>query len=199
MISWMDFIPAAMALIDEDQQPAILELFEATTDLACRVVDKIVEYFPCVDGINIHDDWGSQKAPFFSEEIARKLFLPFMKRLNDHIHSKGRYASLHSCGRVESRIQVFIDAGYDEWQPQSMNDTTRLYEEYGDKIILSISPPGLPPEATDATYRQQPDLCQVCKPGNRPMGMIRCPRTRFPGGLYEASEALRREKYPVKV
>jgi hypothetical protein len=191
MISWMDFIPAAMALIDEDQQPAILELFEATTDLACRVVDKIVEYFPCVDGINIHDDWGSQKAPFFSEEIARKLFLPFMKRLNDHIHSKGRYASLHSCGRVESRIQVFIDAGYDEWQPQSMNDTTRLYEEYGDKIILSISPPGLPPEATDADYRQaaRDFVARFCKPG-KPALLGMTPLSSNPvfrEELYEAS------------
>jgi hypothetical protein len=167
MISFMDFMPAAMALIDEDQQDAITEMFEALTDLACRVVDKVCEYFPAVDGINVHDDWGSQKAPFFSEEIARRLFLPHMIRLTSHIHSKGRYTSLHSCGHNADRIEIFIEAGFDEWQPQPMNDTRRLYEEYGDKIILSIAPAALPPDATDADYRQaaRDHVDQFCKPG----------------------------------
>ena len=167
MISWMDFMPAAEALIDEDQHDAILEMFQATTDLACKVVDKLVEYFPCIDGVNVHDDWGSQKAPFFSEEVARKFFLPFMKQLNDHIHSKGRFTSLHSCGCNESRIEIFIEAGYDEWSPQTMNNTAKLYEEYGDRIILGISPPDLPAGSSDADYKEaaRDYVKRFCKPG----------------------------------
>jgi hypothetical protein len=76
LISFMDFAPAAMALIDEDQQDAIKDLFQATTDFACKLVDKILEYWPMLDGFNIHDDWGAQKAPFFSKEIAYEFFVP---------------------------------------------------------------------------------------------------------------------------
>ncbi|MCL2137572.1 MAG: methyltransferase [Coriobacteriia bacterium] len=167
LISFMDFEHAAVALIDEDQHDAIIELFTAMTDLAIKVVDKLFEYFPGIDGVNIHDDWGSQQAPFFSEEVARKLFFPFMKELNDHIHSKGRYTSLHSCGHNESRIELFIEAGYDEWSPQPMNDTQALYEKYGDKIILSIYPDPLAPDAADDDYRQaaRDYVDRFCQPG----------------------------------
>ena len=167
MVSWMDFMPAAEALIDEDQHDAIMEMFSATTELCLKVVDKLLELYPCIDGINIHDDWGSQAAPLFSEEVHRKLFLPFAKQFCDYVHSKGRYTSLHSCGRNESRIKLFIEAGFDDWAPQTMNDTKALYEEFGDKIIIAISPPGLPEGATDADYKQaaRDFVDNFCKPG----------------------------------
>jgi len=142
LISFMDFIPAAVALIDEEQTDAIKELFQATTDMACRIVDKIFEYYPAIDQINIHDDWGAQKAPFFSNEVAYELFVPFMKQFTDHIHSKGRIATIHSCGCIEERVQCFIDGGFDQWSPQLMNNIKELYENYGDKIVLGVWPEG---------------------------------------------------------
>ncbi|MCL1803949.1 MAG: methyltransferase [Eubacteriaceae bacterium] len=154
LISFMDFENAAIALVDEEQQDAVMELFQALTDLGCRVIDKMVEHFPSLDGINVHDDWGSQKAPFFSEEIARKLFLPFMKQICNHIHSKGRYTSLHSCGHVEDRVELFIEAGFEEWQPQTMNNTRDLWERYGDRIIVGVSPDPVPEGAPEEVYRQ---------------------------------------------
>lgn len=140
LISFMDFMGAAMALIDEDQEDALHELFDATTDLACRLVDKYVEYWPQIDGFNVHDDWGSQKAPFFSQEVAYKFFVPQMKKLTDHIHSKGRFATLHSCGHNADRIMCYIDGGFDEWIPQPMNDIKYLYKNFGDKICLGVWP-----------------------------------------------------------
>ena len=88
----------------------------------------------------LYDDWGAQKAPFFSEEVAYELFVPYMKQITDHIHSKGRIATLHSCGHNEDRIQCYIDGGFDQWQPQTMNDIHRLYENYGDQIVFSVWP-----------------------------------------------------------
>ncbi|NMA37947.1 MAG: methyltransferase [Papillibacter sp.] len=155
LISFMDFAPAAMALIDEDQQDAIKDLFQATTDFACKLVDKILEYWPMLDGFNIHDDWGAQKAPFFSKEIAYEFFVPYMKQLNDHIHSKGRFVTLHSCGHVDSRVECFIDAGFDSWDPQLMNDIHMLYEKYGDKIILGVFPDKFDPETTSEEEQRQ--------------------------------------------
>lgn len=100
LISLMDFENAAIAIIDPDQEAAVRELFEATTDLGIRLVDKICTYFPGTDGFCIHDDWGAQRSPFFSDEVARELFLPYMKEIVDHIHAKGRYCTIHSCGML---------------------------------------------------------------------------------------------------
>lgn len=155
LISFMDFAPAAIALVDEDQQGAVKELFEATTDFACKVVDKYCEYFPAIDIINVHDDWGSQKDAFFSEAIAREYFLPHMKDLTRHIHSKGRIATLHSCGHVENRVQVFIEGGWDEWEPQTMNNTQKLYDDWGDQIVIAVNPDPIAPDATESEQRQK--------------------------------------------
>jgi len=167
LISFMDFEHAAVALIDEDQADALMELFTAMTELGIKVIDKMIEYIPSLDGINIHDDWGSQAAPFFSEEIARRFFLPFMQEMTSHIHSKGRYASLHSCGHNASRIQLFIDAGFDEWSPQAMNDTHMLYEKYGDQIIIAVQPVLIPEDSTDEEFRQaaRDHVDRFCQPG----------------------------------
>ena len=168
LISFMDFAPAALAIIDEDQIDAIHELFAAMTDLAIKLVDKYCEYWPALDSFNIHDDWGSQRSPFFSESVAREVFLPYMKALNDHIHSKGRTATLHSCGCLEDRVQVFIDAGFDQWTPQAMNDTQKLYEEYGDKIVIGVIPDYFDPETTsedEQRARARDFVDRFVKPG----------------------------------
>lgn len=148
LISFMGFEGAAMALIDEDQQDAIHELFEATTDLGCRLVDKFVQYYDNLDAITVHDDWGSQRSPFFSEDTGMEMIVPYMKKLVDHIHSKGLYADLHSCGHISKRINCFVEAGWDTWTPQPMNDTWALFESHGDKIILGIIPEQFDPATT---------------------------------------------------
>ncbi|NLV51108.1 MAG: methyltransferase [Clostridiales bacterium] len=148
LVSFMDFAPAAVALIDDDQKDAVKALFADMTDFAIKLVDKYCEYWPSLDGFNIHDDWAAQRAPFFSMDTAYELFVPYMKALTDHIHSKGRYATLHSCGRGESRVQCFIDGGFDGWDPQIMNDTRRLFDEVGDKICIAVVPDPVDPLTT---------------------------------------------------
>jgi len=132
------------------------------------VIDKLVEHWPAVDGFNIHDDWGSQKAPFFSQEVADELFVPHMKALTDHIHAKGRYATLHSCGHLFNRVQCFIDGGFDAWDPQTMNDTKTLYDNFGDKIIIAVVPDLFDPETTpedEQRRRAREHVDRFCKPG----------------------------------
>lgn len=155
LVSFMDFAPAAMALIDDDQKDAVKALFTEMTDLACKLVDKFCAYWPSLDGFNIHDDWSAQRAPFFSQETACELFVPYMKTLTDHIHSKGRFATLHSCGRGETRVQCFIDGGIDGWDPQSMNDTHKLWDASGDKICIAVVPEPFDPAMTREDEQRQ--------------------------------------------
>jgi len=138
LISFMTFEGAAMALLDDDQIDAVKELIHETTSLYMYIVDKCEKHYENLPGYCIHDDWGSQMAPFFSEDVAREVFLPEMKRFVDHVHSYGKYIELHSCGKCESRCGVFVDAGFDSWTPMAMNDTAKLHETYGDKIVISV-------------------------------------------------------------
>ena len=175
LISFMDFAPAAMALIDEDQQDAVLELFQASTDFACRVIDKLCENYPMLDGFNIHDDWGAQKDTFFSPDVVREMIVPYMRKVTDFIHSKGKIADFHSCGKIEKQVPNMIAAGWDSWAGQPMNDTAKLYDMYGDKIIIGVYPDY---DVDDSTPEQQREearkyaarFCRKCLSSEEPAG-----------------------------
>ena len=159
LISFMDFENAAMALIDDEQIPYLQELLHETTNLYIRLVDKVFEYYD-LDGIQIHDDWGSQRSPFFSEAAAREVMLPEMKRLVEHVHAKGKFIELHSCGHNEERCNIFAEAGFDAWSPMDMNDTTALYDTWGDKIGIGVYPEELCGPLTDLTPEQETELAK---------------------------------------
>lgn len=169
LISFMDFDKAVVALIDEDQQDAVKALFDKLSDLYIRIIDKYIEYFPGIDGINMHDDWGGQSNTFFSPAICAEIIVPAMKKVTDYIHSKGLYTDLHSCGKIEKQVPNIIAAGWDSWSGQPMNDFHMLYETYCDKIILGVMPDQLNPEASDEEQRAaaakfMEDFCQPGKP-----------------------------------
>ncbi|MPW24213.1 methyltransferase [Alkalibaculum sp. M08DMB] len=148
LISFMDFENAAVAMIDEEQEDAVKEFFDHLSDLYIQLIDKYITHFPEIDVFYIHDDWGAQKDTFFSPTAAKELLVPYMKKVTDFIHEKGRFAELHSCGMNEKQIGNIIDAGWDAWTPQTMNDTQKLYEEYGDQIIIGVLPDLFDPKTT---------------------------------------------------
>jgi hypothetical protein len=148
LISFMDFEGAIVAMIDEDQKDAVKDFFDKLSDLYIRILDKCMTHFPLIDIFNIHDDWGSQKETFFSPATAEEMIVPYMKRVTDFIHSKGRFAELHSCGQLLKQVPNMIAAGWDSWTPQLMNDTQKIYELYGDKILIAVAPDVYNPATT---------------------------------------------------
>ena len=72
-----------------------------------------------------------------------------LKRFIDHIHSKGLFFELHSCGQVESLVPVMIECGVDLWNGQDMNDKVKMAQMYGDKIIVDSHPEYLSADATE--------------------------------------------------
>jgi hypothetical protein len=153
LISFMDFEGAAVAMIDEEQQDAVKELFEALTDLYIRIVDKYIAHFKA-EAFYVHDDWGSQMAPFFSPAVTKELIVPAMRRLTDHIHTRGALVEFHSCGHIEQQVPNMIAAGWDSWSGMAMNDTQGLYEKYGDQIIIGVMPDQFEPGADEETQRK---------------------------------------------
>ncbi len=149
LISLMDVSGAAMALIDEDQQDAVHAFFDRYADFQIEYIRRVKEVCP-IDGVLIHDDWGTQNGPFFSEDTAREMLLPYLKRVVDYLHSEGLYYEQHSCGNCTKLVSVYVDAGVDLWNPQPMNDFDKLVEAArGSKLHIAfgdVVPADMPEE-----------------------------------------------------
>lgn len=167
IMTFMDFEGAIVAMIDDDQKEAIHEFFDTLTNLYIKLSDKVFATYPDVEGFEVHDDWGSQQNTFFSPAVAEEMIVPYMRRFTDHVHSKGKYCLLHSCGKNEKQVPNYIAAGWDLWNPQDINDIASLYEQYGDQIVLGTIPEQFGPDTSEkeqrAAARRYVD--QYCKPG----------------------------------
>jgi len=140
LISFMDFEGAILAIVDEDQKDSVKRFFDRLSDLYIRMIDKYMAYFPQVDIYTIHDDWGAQKDTFFSPDVVSEMIVPSMRKVTDFIHSKGRYADLHCCGNNIKQVPNIIAAGFDSWMPQAMNDIEKIYNLYGDRLLIATMP-----------------------------------------------------------
>ncbi len=156
LISFCDFEGAAMALMDEDQQDAVHRLFDKLADFYDDYFGLIKKHFK-VDIIQFHDDWGSQRAPFFSIATCREMLVPYLKRIAESAHKRGMYFHLHCCGKNEMLVPAMIEAGVDIWIPQPMNDSQYLIKNFNDKIVLGVNPPKIEEDIDDARARE---LCE---------------------------------------
>jgi uroporphyrinogen decarboxylase len=66
-----------------------------------------------VHGVFLTDDWGTQANTFVSTDVFREFFFHRYKRLFDSIHSHGWHVFLHSCGKVNRFVPLFIEMGAD--------------------------------------------------------------------------------------
>lgn len=154
LITFMDFENAILALVDDEQQDAVKAFFEKLSDLYIEIFDHYLKYFPQIDGFYIHDDWGSQKNTFFSPVVAEEMIVPYMKKVTDFIRSKDRIAELHSCGQNLDQVPNYIKAGWHAWNPQgNVNDTEKIYDLYGDKILVGIMPEPVDGNASEDEIR----------------------------------------------
>lgn len=148
MISFMDFEDAVMSLIDEDQKEAVHELLDALCGVYEKIIANMVKYIK-IDMLEFHDDWGSQRAPFFSLDTIEEMIVPHLRRICDYAHSLGLFVNFHSCGKNESIVPAMIDAHVDLWIPQEINDTDYLLEHYGDKLMIGVDPDVIKPGTPD--------------------------------------------------
>ncbi|MGI6577091.1 MAG: uroporphyrinogen decarboxylase family protein [Eubacteriales bacterium] len=147
LISFMDFENAALAMVDDEQQDGVHRLFSALCDFYDKLFEKYRTYYKA-DIILFHDDWGSQRAPFFSLNTAREMLVPYLARIVESCHSRGMYLEFHSCGKNELLVPAMIEAGVDAWTPQDMNDRHMLIQKFGDKLIFGVQKQ-LPMEASE--------------------------------------------------
>ncbi len=127
-----------------------------------HIVEAARRFGDRVNGIFLSDDWGTQDNTFVSEKVFREFFFDRYKQLFDSIHSHGWHVILHSCGKVNGFVPLFIDAGADVLnlqQPQAYGIKT-LGQAFAGKtcflttVDIQATLPREDPEAIRAEARE---------------------------------------------
>lgn len=121
----------------------IKELYSRQTDIA---IDNLKKLFSVVGNkIDVAficgTDFGTQNSTFCSPETYRSLWLPYYRKVNNWIHENTSWKTFkHSCGAIESFMELFIESGFDIINPVQINatgmDPGLLKNSYGDRIIF---------------------------------------------------------------
>jgi uroporphyrinogen decarboxylase len=126
-------------LINTQEQ---LDGLEAWVKWAIPMFDKISKALgKYVQLISIGGDMGMQSGPFLRASWFEQYYVPFAKRVCDHIHQTSDIkVFLHSCGSMKELIPGCIEAGIDVLNPVQISaanmDPRELKAEFGDRIIF---------------------------------------------------------------
>lgn len=132
----MGFENALCALLtDPDEVEAF---FDAMVEHKLKLIDKLYAYYK-PDMLTFHDDWGTQKGPFFSPELWRQMIKPRMKRIIDHCHSLGIIFLMHSCGKYDEIVPDIAGIGVDTLQCMDIMDIGKLLEVTEGKMSIQAS------------------------------------------------------------
>jgi len=115
----------------------VIEYANTMADYKIKLIDKIIDNWVPIDFVALSDDWGTQRAPFMSPKMYEQYFYGPTKRLADHIHSRGKYVNMHSCGKIDD-IVPYIAEFADMWEGQPMNDIAALKRRFSDRLTFTV-------------------------------------------------------------
>ena len=113
------------------------ELYAKQAEWTVHFIDHCVA--AGVDMIHFSDDWGSQNNLLFSPKTWWELIYPHMKKVVDHAHACGVFASLHSDGCVEKVVDGIAKLGLDvvhPWQESAGMSYDLYLNNYADKFAI---------------------------------------------------------------
>jgi uroporphyrinogen decarboxylase len=129
-----------MLLVDE---PALVEYWlDRQLAHACDILDRFLAITgPCIEAIQMNDDFGAQTALQISPAIYRRIFKPRQKRWIEFV--KRRTAAkvfIHCDGAIEEILPDFIDVGIDVLNPVQTSaagmDPAKLKRNYGRDLVF---------------------------------------------------------------
>lgn len=132
----MGFEECLMAMVTDPEE--VEAFFDRMTEYKIQLIDKLHQYYK-PDVITYHDDWGTQKAMFFSPELWRRFLKPRMKKIIEKAHSCGIAFLQHSCGKMDEIIPDICEIGTDVFQCMDINDIGAALEKTGDKMCYQVS------------------------------------------------------------
>ncbi|MDO4622775.1 MAG: uroporphyrinogen decarboxylase family protein [Eubacteriales bacterium] len=150
-----EMIPFTESLLAFYEEPELLEeFFQKMADYKIESCKKIFENYGRVDGVLYHDDWGTQRAGFFSNDMFEEQIMPATKRFLSFLKDEGKFIELHSCGKNMQYVPFMIEMGIDMWTPQlPINNPDELYEKYGDQMTFAFFV-NIPHDADEAECRK---------------------------------------------
>ena len=174
-----EMIPFDESLIAFYEEPELLEkFFQKMADYKIECCQKVFENYSRVDGILYHDDWGTQRAGFFSNEMFREQIMPSTSRFLKYVKEQGKFIELHSCGKNIQYVPEMIEMGIDMWTPQAViNDPDFLYETYGDQMTFCFNVEIDPTDSEQEIRRKIRDFVDHFGTKGRCMPWIRTDRT----------------------
>lgn len=117
----------------------VVEMLDYHCNLAIDIITHAISIGAKPDGIFLVEDLGGTHTTLMSEDSYRKLIKPSHKKTADFCHANGMKLFMHSCGKIETLIPEFIDAGIDVLQALQANtgmDVVKLKEEYGRSMVF---------------------------------------------------------------
>lgn len=91
------------------------------------------------DGIMITEDYADNRGVTCGVERYNEFILPYLKIINDVVHSRGGWFIKHTDGLMWDLLDSFVDMGIDGWhgiQPSIGMDIRLLKEKYAGKLCL---------------------------------------------------------------
>lgn len=130
----MGFEDGLCAMYEEPE--ACYDLMDAITDYKIKAAEYAVKYFN-PDTICAFDDVATERGPFMSPDVYRKLIKPLHKKFNDAVKDMGVIPNMHVCGLCESIVPDFVEEGIHAWEIcQPENDLVRLQKQVGDNLAF---------------------------------------------------------------
>ncbi len=101
-------------MMDHRRNPDELrKLLAHLTDFYIQSAKCWVKYGAKPHGFILYDDLGDQQRPFISPSLFEEFHKPAFKAIIDPCHDLGCELHLHSCGKIDPYIPMFIDWGLD--------------------------------------------------------------------------------------
>ncbi len=141
----------------------MMEFIEKMHDFYCRLVTKWAQ--TDIDGIQIFDDWGSQKSLLINPKTWEEIFMPMYRDYIDIAHKHGKKAFMHSDGNTLAIIPKLIDIGLDAFNTQIFCIGVENLKQFKGKLTFwgeidrqHILPYGTQQDVRDAVRKQYETL-----------------------------------------
>ncbi len=135
LIGFLGFENAVMALYEYPDE--IHEILEYMCDFYTAVTEKVIDiYNPEV--IEQEDDTAAWGAPFISPAMYRDFLIPVYRRQAQPGLDRGKFFTMHNCGKAECFIDDLVNIGVCQWDPaQTCNDLDAVRAKYGNKLVIA--------------------------------------------------------------
>jgi hypothetical protein len=130
----MSFSEALIVLLEEPEE--CCALMEYLCDYHVELFKKQIRYLK-PDILALSDDISSDRSPFISLDIYRRIIKPHHKRLADIALDNNMCVMMHCCGNAEPFLDDFVDIGVSGWEPaQAGNDFPTIKKKFGRKLAI---------------------------------------------------------------